>query len=88
MLMGIQENLLPGGVLSLLAGLSTGIRAVLALFVKRTDTRMLTFAQGASAGVMVYISFDELLPMAEHWGHHHLSMYGVTTGILVMTQVL
>lgn len=55
MLMGIQENLLPGGVLSLLAGLSTGIRAVLALFVKRTDTRMLTFAQAASAGVMAQV---------------------------------
>ena len=29
------------------------------------------------AGIMVYISFDELLPMAERWGHHHLSIYGV-----------
>ena len=59
MLTGIQENLLLGGGLSLLAGLSTGIGAALALFVKRTDTRMLTFALGASAGVMVYISFME-----------------------------
>ena len=64
MLTGIQENLLLGGVLSLLAGLSTGIGAALALFVKRTDTRMLTFALGASAGVMVYISFMELMPSA------------------------
>ena len=61
---GIQDNLLLGGALSLLAGLSTGIGAALALFVKRTDTRMLTFALGASAGVMVYISFMELLPAA------------------------
>ena len=43
---------------------STGIGAALALFVKRTDTRMLTFALGASAGVMVYISFMELMPSA------------------------
>lgn len=64
MLTGIQENLLLGGVLSVLAGLSTGIGAALALFVKRTDTRMLTFALGASAGVMVYISFMELMPSA------------------------
>ena len=64
MLSGIQENLLLGGTLSVLAGLSTGIGAALALFVKRTDTRMLTFALGASAGVMVYISFMELLPSA------------------------
>ena len=64
MLTGIQENLLLGGGLSLLAGLSTGIGAALALFVRRTDTRMLTFALGASAGVMVYISFMELMPAA------------------------
>lgn len=64
MLTGIQENLLLGGGLSLLAGLSTGIGAALALFIKRTDTRMLTFALGASAGVMVYISFMELMPAA------------------------
>lgn len=24
------------------------------------------------AGIMVFISFDELLPMAERWGHHHM----------------
>ncbi len=64
MLTGIQDNLLLGMVLSLLAGLSTGIGAALALFVKRTDTRMLTFALGTSAGVMVYISFMELMPAA------------------------
>ena len=40
------------------------------------------------AGTMVYISFDELLPMAERWGHHHLSIYGVTTGMLIMALVL
>ena len=64
MLSGIQNQLLLGGVLSLLAGLSTGIGAALALFVRRTDTRLLTFALGASAGVMVYISFMELMPTA------------------------
>lgn len=64
MLTGIQDQLLQGGLLSLMAGLSTGIGAALALFVKRTDTRLLTFALGASAGVMVYISFMELMPAA------------------------
>lgn len=64
MLTGIQNQLLQGGLLSLMAGLSTGIGAALALFVKRTDTRLLTFALGASAGVMVYISFMELMPAA------------------------
>lgn len=40
------------------------------------------------AGIMVFISFDELLPMAERWGHHHLSIYGVVTGMLIMGLVL
>lgn len=53
-----------GGALSVLAGLCTGIGAAVALFLKRTDTRVLTFALGASAGVMVYISFMELMPTA------------------------
>lgn len=64
MLKSVQDNLLLGVGLSILAGLSTGIGAMLALFVKRTDTRLLTFALGASAGVMVYISFMELMPTA------------------------
>ena len=66
-----------GGGLSLLAGLCTSIGAAGALFLRRTDTRLLTFCLGASAGVMVYISFMELLPTAagrvagtplEKWG--------------------
>ena len=40
------------------------------------------------AGIMVFISFDELLPMAERWGHHHLSIYGVVTGMFIMGIVL
>lgn len=53
-----------GGILSLLAGLCTGMGAAVALFMKRTNTYVLTFALGASAGVMVYISFMELMPTA------------------------
>ncbi len=60
----ISRELLIGGGLSLLAGLSTGIGAAVALFMKQTDTKMLTFALGSSAGVMVYISFMELMPTA------------------------
>lgn len=64
MLWAIHQDLLTGGIMSLLAGLCTGIGAAAALFLKRTDTRGLTFALGASAGVMVYISFMELMPGA------------------------
>lgn len=47
--------------LTLLAGLATGIGSVLALFARRTNTRFLSVALGFSAGVMIYVSFVELL---------------------------
>lgn len=36
------------------------------------------------AGIMVYISLDELLPAAEKYGEHHLSIYGLISGMIVM----
>lgn len=48
--------------LTLIAGLSTGIGSLIAFFAKRTDTRFLSTALGLSAGVMVYVSFMELMP--------------------------
>lgn len=47
-----------------LAGLSTGIGGLLGIFTKKTNITFLTFALGLSAGVMVYISFVEMLPQA------------------------
>jgi ZIP family zinc transporter len=38
----------------------------------------------AVAGIMVFISFDELLPSAEEYGEHHLSLYGLIGGMAVM----
>lgn len=39
---------------------------------------------GFVAGVMVYISLDELLPAAREYGEHHLSIYGLIAGMAVM----
>lgn len=36
------------------------------------------------AGIMVFISIDNLLPTAREYGEHHLTVYGVITGMLVM----
>ena len=36
------------------------------------------------AGIMVFISLDELLPAAEKYGEHHLSIYGLVSGMAVM----
>jgi ZIP family zinc transporter len=37
-----------------------------------------------AAGVMVYISLDELLPTAHRYGKEHLVIIGVVAGMLVM----
>ena len=36
------------------------------------------------AGIMVFISIDELLPAAREYGEHHLSIYGLVAGMAVM----
>jgi len=36
------------------------------------------------AGIMVFISLDELLPAAREYGHYHLAAYGLVTGMAVM----
>jgi ZIP family zinc transporter len=36
------------------------------------------------AGIMVFISLDELLPTAGEYGEHHLSVYGLVAGMVVM----
>ena len=36
------------------------------------------------SGIMVYISFDELLPGTEKYGHHHYGVAGVILGMAIM----
>jgi len=59
--------------LTLFAGLSTGIGSLLAFFAKRANTRFLSLALGFSAGVMIYVSFAEIIVKAKdaligQWG--------------------
>jgi len=46
------------------AGLATGIGAAIGLFAKRTNHLFLALALGFSAGVMIYVSFVEIVPKA------------------------
>ncbi|MBA7568803.1 Zinc transporter ZupT [subsurface metagenome] len=58
------NNVLFAFGLTLFAGLSTGIGSALAFFTKRTNTKFLSVALGFSAGVMIYISFMEMIPIS------------------------
>jgi len=60
-------------LLTVIAGLSTGIGSAIAYFIKKPKITFLSFSLGLSAGVMIYISFMELLPEAlqavgQFWG--------------------
>lgn len=58
------SNVMSALVLTLIAGMSTGIGSLMAFFAKRTNTKFLSLSLGLSAGVMVYVSFMELMPDA------------------------
>lgn len=60
-----KKKMLFAFILTLLAGLSTGIGSLIAFLTRKTNTRFLAVALGFSAGVMVYISLTELLPQAQ-----------------------
>ncbi|MCL2102434.1 MAG: zinc transporter ZupT [Syntrophorhabdaceae bacterium] len=47
-----------------MAGLATGIGSIIAFFTRNTNTRFLSLALGFSAGVMIYVSFVEILVKA------------------------
>jgi ZIP family zinc transporter len=59
-----MDNVLLAFSLTLLAGLSTGIGSALAFFSKRTNKTLLSLSMGFSAGVMIYVSFVEILSEA------------------------
>ncbi len=61
--------------ITLLAGLATGIGGLIAFFAKRTKTTFLAFSLGFSAGVMIFISFTEVLTgagniMQQNYAHN------------------
>jgi ZIP family zinc transporter len=73
-------------ILSFLSGLAEPIGALIGYFILRSVFNDTTFGAifAAVAGIMVYISLDELLPTAEEYGEHHLAIGGLIAGMVVM----
>ena len=73
-------------VLSFLSGLTEPIGALIGYFVLRSIFNEATFGVifASVAGIMVYISLDELLPTAEEYGEHHLAIGGLIVGMFIM----
>lgn len=88
----METNILIPLLLTLGAGLATGIGSAIAFFARRTNTRLLSFSLGLSGGVMIYVSFVELFQQANitltaEWGPRLGSITTVAaffTGILLI----
>ena len=73
-------------IYSFLSGLSEPIGALIGWLVLMPIMYDVVFGIifAGVAGIMVFISFDELLPAAREYGEHHLSIYGLIAGMIVM----
>lgn len=72
--------------LSFLSGLSEPVGAIVGYFllISFFNDSMFGVIFSAVAGIMVYISLDELLPTAEEFGRHHIAIGGLIGGMAVM----
>ncbi|MCU0376707.1 MAG: zinc transporter ZupT [Bacteroidales bacterium] len=71
---------------SVLSGFSEPVGAAAGFFILsmfKSDI-ILGFVFAMVAGIMIYISFDELLPAAHKYGKHHVAIYGLISGIIVI----
>lgn len=73
-------------IYSLISGLAEPFGALIGWLVLMPFMNDIVFGVifAAVAGIMVFISIDELLPAAREYGEHHLSIYGLIAGMIVM----
>ncbi len=75
---------------SLLSGLAEPLGGVLAylLLMPLLSDEMMGLVLALVAGIMVYISVDELLPAAHEYGREHISIAGFVLGMAIMAASL
>jgi ZIP family zinc transporter len=73
----MNMNVLTPLLLTTAAGLATGVGGAIALLANKTNTKLLAFALGLSAGVMIYVAFVELL---NHANNTLTNIHGNFTG--------
>ncbi|MDT8324530.1 MAG: zinc transporter ZupT [Bacteroidota bacterium] len=73
-------------LLSFGSGLAEPLGAVIGYFILQHFFSDILFGVvfASVAGIMVFISLDELLPGAQEYGEHHLAIYGLIAGMAVM----
>ena len=63
--MNLPQNFIPAMLITLFAGLSTAIGGAIAFIVKKDNLKALSVGLGFSAGVMIFVSFMDMVPEAE-----------------------
>jgi ZIP family zinc transporter len=73
-------------VYSFLSGLAEPVGALVGYAILSSFFNDVVFGIlfAAVAGIMVFISLDELLPTAREYGEHHFAAYGLVAGMMVM----
>lgn len=72
--------------LSFLSGLAEPLGGLVAyaLLLNYMSDFVMASMFASVAGIMVYISLDELLPAAREYGWHHVSIFGTISGMIIM----
>lgn len=80
------ENKTKAFIYSFLSGLAEPVGAIIGyiLLMPFMSPTLNSLIFSSIAGIMVFISVDELLPTAQKYGKHHLSICGLVFGMLIM----
>lgn len=87
----METNYLPALLLAVLAGLSTTVGSVIVIFTREPSKRFMAFTMGFAAGVMILVSFVELLAEAIEeigFGLAHLAFFGGIAFIFLLDLVI
>lgn len=71
---------------SLLSGIAEPVGALIgiATLMSFLTVTILSLSLAFVAGIMVFISFDELLPLSYEGGRSHIAIFGILVGMLIM----
>ncbi len=71
---------------SFLSGISELIGALIGLFLLQTVLPQMAvgFIFATVAGILIYISFDTLIPLSREYGEGHYSIFGIISGMFII----
>ena len=69
-----------------MSGISEPVGGLLGVLLLKTilPEQSIGIMTAAVAGIMVYLAFDTLLPLAREYGENHHVIIGIVSGMLIM----